>query len=61
MIKRDLIEIFLLSRKIPVEELKKFENIKFIRNSIYASNFIVNAEDKFIIDHKKRGKSDRDR
>ena len=56
MIKRDLIEIFLLSRKIPEEKIKKFENIKFIRNSIYASNFIVNAEDKLIIDHKKRGK-----
>ncbi len=56
MIKRDLIEIFLLSRKLPLEKLKKFENIKFIRNSIYASNFIVNAEDQFIIDQKDKEK-----
>ncbi len=56
MIKRDLIEIFLLSKKIPLKRLEKFKNIKFIRNSIYASNFIVNAEDKFIIDYKKRKK-----
>ena len=54
MIIRDLVEIYLLARKIPSEKIDQLKKIKFVKNSIFASNYIVNGNKEVLIDLKSK-------